>query len=135
MGQWDFLFWFVLGLFEDLSLGFCLLSLLLALIRLIKITSTALRFIVASPAVDSALVSTADRVMLTSFNSCHVNSFGTKLDEGWVADVFLVANTELAVIVQAPGKQLVRFIFVKRCVSTTKHIDRIFSSTGFNPQC
>lgn len=72
---------------------------LLTLKRLIKITRTALRFVVASPAVDFALVSTADCVMLTSFNTYNVNSLFTKLDEGWVANVFFVTNTKLTVIV------------------------------------
>lgn len=71
--------------------------------------------------------------MLTTFNRDYIDSIRAELDKGWVANVFFVTDAELTVIIESPCEQLVRFVFVKGRVRTTKYINGVFCATGFDP--
>ena len=84
-----------------------LLLCLLPLVPAEQVPACALPLVIAPPAVDLALASHSDGVMLTARNHHNLLLAQTTLNQGRRRDVLLVAHTQLTVVVQAPSVYLV----------------------------
>lgn len=104
-------------------------------VAVIEVSNATLRFIISSPTENLTFFIYTDSMMLSSFNLNRILRLILRpLNKGWRAYILFVTNSELAMVVQTPGKQLIFVIFIKRRVCPTKHINCIFSSNSFNLQ-
>lgn len=106
----------------------CLLTPILAE----EIAYANLTFIVATPAVDTPTFGECDCMMLTTSNLGGFLRFCRPDDFVWCTNVLFVAYTKLAMVVEAPSKELSLLIEIKRCMTATKDIHGLFGANLLN---
>ena len=97
----------------ELLLGVLLSSLLAPFA--VSVSASNLSFVVSAPAVNEAIFCARNRMVLAAGHLDHVISLvGIEvLDSGRSRAVEFVADTQLPVVVQAPGEELVLVIYVE----------------------
>lgn len=86
-----------------------------------KVPSATLPLVVAAPAEDAAVISYCDGVVLTSGHHGHGHTLKI-FHSLWKADVFLVANSQLPMVVESPGVNLLSLVDVEGVMVAGPHI-------------
>lgn len=98
-----------------------------------EVTSAALPFVVAAPAEDAAVVSDRDGVVLTPGHHGQGHTFKV-FDFLGKADVVLVTDSQLAMVVESPGVNLLGLVDVEGVVVAGPHILGIACCDSLNHQ-
>ena len=114
------------------ELGMVFLS-LSSLVLPEKVSSTALPFVVAAPAEGAAVISDCDSVVLTSGHHGHGHTLKV-FHSFWKADVFLVTDSQLPMVVESPGVNLLSLVDVEGVVVAGPHILGIASCDTLDHQ-
>jgi hypothetical protein len=85
---------------------------LLSFVLTEKIPAAALALVISAPTKYTAIFCDCDGMVLTSRHHYHMNTVKI-LDSLWKADVFLVADTKLPMIVESPRVHLVLLVNIE----------------------
>ena len=86
-----------------------------------EVPSAALAFIVAAPAEDVAVLSDCDSMVLTSRHHDHGHAIEV-FHSFWKADVFLVTDSQLPMVVESPSVNLLVLVDIEGVVISGPHI-------------
>ncbi len=86
-----------------------------------EVPSAALAFVVAAPAEDAAVLGDCDGMVLTSRHHDHSHAIEV-FHFFWKADVFFVTDSQLPMVVESPGINLLSLVDVEGVVIACPHI-------------
>jgi hypothetical protein len=114
------------------ELGMVFLS-LSSLVLPEKVPSAALSFVVATPAEGATVISYCDGMVLTSGHHGHGHTLKV-FHSFWKADVFLVTDSQLPMVVESPSVNLLSLVDVEGVVVAGPHILGIASCDTLDHQ-
>ena len=98
-----------------------------------KVPSAALAFVVPAPAEGAAVISDCDGVVLTPGHHGHGHTFKV-FHFFWKADVVLVADSQLPMVVESPGVNLFALVDIEGVMVACPHILGIASCDSLDHQ-